>query len=399
LLVINIVVNNPLSRTQVMKEKRKIETPYEKELKKAQWRELMNAQIKDEMKNNPKVLKFYDKYESSSVDSFIEDYANKKVRIIEWGPKYIEWEEKEQLQWLEQAFEGIKEIQQKKLFDIQCLWRANKIQLKDILILWDFKDWERDILNCPFIPAVTQDEVDLYIQYLQSFNYERNAYWRWEQWQDYDEIKEAYHTDNANRNFPEWYDFYNSRKGTGVYLTFPDLKGDKEKHYYEILRKDYSENHPEEIKKQKELEKQIDRRPFLNYQYGDEIQWFVDTFEDEKTQEYSELGRGIRSLDDYDFEWADEKALLEDILEPLPVEAWHDWKEALHRTADNYRRAKIAEAMPLAFDKYNMYINSGIPFESDNHRSDEFNKTIREKMIDNIIRARVLNGEPPDLNY
>ena len=30
-----------------------------------------------------------------------------------------------------------------------------------------------------------------------------------EEWQDYDEIKEAYNTDNKTGNFPEWYDFYN----------------------------------------------------------------------------------------------------------------------------------------------------------------------------------------------
>ncbi len=376
----------------------KNQNPFSNELEKVQWREEMKAKYIAELKSSPTVQKLYSEYTPTSVDSFVNSYAHDKVDWIEYGPIHVEQEEIEQLQWVEKAFECLKEIQQKKLFDLQCQWRANKIQLKGVEICQDLIHWEDNILNCPYLSHITEEELDLYLKYMQSNNYQETHIWSFERWQDYDEIKEAYHTDNENRNFPEWYDFYNSRMGTGVYLSFPDIQGEKELFYIRLYGHEYR-------KQQKELEaiKQAapitEKRPYINISNKELTQWFVDTFEDHQTREYAELIMDEYSNIDDNHQWNIFMVTIEKITEPIPVEACSDWEEALNRTVDNYKRIKTAEALPLAYDKYCMFINSGIAFECKQSDFEEDLQHTRKYIINEIIQGRILNGEPPDLNY
>ena len=108
------------------------------------------------------VKKLKEKYNDQSVENFVEQFSRDKVRILEWGPIYREWENKAHLQWIEEAFDKLKEIQQKKLFDLQCMWHSNKIELDGILICDDLKEWQRDKLNCPFLPPITLEEMEFF---------------------------------------------------------------------------------------------------------------------------------------------------------------------------------------------------------------------------------------------
>ena len=136
-------------------------SPYAKNIDKALWREQAYADIVNELNNNPEIQQLKEKYSHSSVDSFVRFYATDKVRILEWGQFNDQWDEDNNIQWVELANEGLSQIQQKKLFDLQCLWRAGNIDLEGVLISNDFSRWERDVMNCPFIPPITPQEVDL----------------------------------------------------------------------------------------------------------------------------------------------------------------------------------------------------------------------------------------------
>ena len=375
-------------------------SPYNKDIDKALWREQTYSDIVNELNNNPEIQQLKEKYSHSSVDSFLKYYASEKVSILEWGQRYEQWDENNDIQWVELANEGLSQIQQKKLFDLQCLWRAGNIELEGVLISNDFSRWERDVMNCPFIPPITRQEVDLYILYLQSNNYEDSANLGTDRWQDYDEITEAYQTDNANRNFPEWYDFYNGRMGTGVYMSFPDVRGPLEDFYLHLSHELDSLRQLAESKKPEPVQT-TNRLPLLSAYDPEHLKWFVNTFEDKLTQEYASLCNAFRDLDDYDFDWTFDKELLASTADPIPVLPWHSWKEALHRSADWYRRMKIAEAMPLAYQSYCIRRDAGIPFENEYYDAsfEDFMKDARQKTIDRIIEGRVLNGEPPDLNF
>lgn len=381
-------------------EKNDNKTPYSEKIEKANWREKMYAEIAEELKNNPRVEQLKEKYSLSSVDNFIRNYASEKVDILEWGPSYIQWHEQEDLEWVEKAMECLEEIQQKKLFDMQCMWRAGKIDLEGVLICHDFSMLEKDVMNCKLIPSITLDEIDLYIQYLQSNNWEEPRY-SIDHPQDYEGIKEAYNSDGEYQKFPEWYDFYNGRKGTGVYMLFPDYRGEMEEFYSKLYREANKEKINKEREQQKHTQHKVDTRPYIHTYTPGVLRWFVETFEDKQTLEFAELANGFREFGDFDFEWTFDKDLLSKTEVPVPVEAWHDWKEALHRSAEWYRRMKIAEAMPLAYDEYCMRQETGIPFEkSDRDRDFEaWIEKYRKDEIEKIIQGRILNGEPPDLNY
>ena len=218
-----------------MENNEQAQSPYDDELKKAQWREEMKVKCKSDLENNPNLIKLYEEYKPESIASFIDHYVQEKLFVLEHGADYVEWEENAQLEWVDKAFDCLKEIQQKKLFDLQCHWRAEKIQLPGIEICFDLKLWERNIINCPLIPPVSTDELDLYEKYLLSDNFQVIGFYLWEFWQDYDTIIEAVNSDEADGSFPEWYDFYNQNKGTGVYLLFPDIRGEKEKFYADLV--------------------------------------------------------------------------------------------------------------------------------------------------------------------
>lgn len=286
----------------------------QEEKEKAIWRQQKHLEFKKELKSNEKFMKFLEKTYPFARQGFIDEYARDKVRWLEWGKFHIEWLEREDLQWLNDATDRLEEIQQKKLFDIQCLWRAEKTELPEIKTTFDFKYWEDNILNCPFISPITESEVDMYIQYLQSENFE-NTQGFLDRWQDYEEIKQAYNDGNANRNFPDWYDFYNGRTGLPVYLLLPDIRGEKEEFYLSLWRE---ENEKKAKEKQKVKEQtpappdpDADRRPHLDYHKKGWLTWFVNTFEDKETQEHFKRYGGERPYGDYDDSLEDDLRTLE----------------------------------------------------------------------------------------
>ena len=376
----------------------------EKEAERARWRIEKHLELKKELQQNQQLKDFLADAYPNTIDDFIDQYAKKKLDLLEWGPKYKEWLEKDDLVWLEDATQRLGEILQKKLFDAQCLWRAEKMEIKQLKLTCDFNYWEDNIFRCPFIEPITQSDIDIYMQYLQSSNFENQQGWL-DRWQDYKSIKAAEQTGNANRNFPDWYDFHNGRTGLGVYLLLPDVRGDKEEFYLNLWR-------IETMKKGKQLQKQweqekkqqlenpdmpiapeADRRPFLNYSKKGWLTWFVNTYEDKQTQEIVRRYGGERAFDDYDEYIEDDLDMLGKADKPVAVQGWFDWKEAIHKAADNYRKEKIMEALPSAFEQYRMKVDMGIPFEEKKPLlpDDWYNQA--------ILRGRELNGDPFDFNF
>jgi hypothetical protein len=362
------------------------------------WRETTRAAIISELKNNKTFLEFLEKGSPHSREGFFEEYARKKVIWLEYGPKYVEWNQRDDLKWIENATGRLKEIQQKKLFDAQCLWRAEQLQLKEVTLTIDFDYWEDNIFNCPFIEPVSQDDVEMYIQYLQSSNFEDQQGW-FDRWQDYDEIKEAYNSENANRNFPDWYDFHNGRTGLSVYLLLPDVRGPKEEFYMSLWRSEYWHT----VKTEKEIMEQVaevipvettKQNPWLDYHKKGWMTWFVNTFEDKETQEVFRRFGGEINISEFDDSLDSDLELLACADKKIPIEGWFDWKEAVHKAAEKYRTEKIIEAMPIAYQQYRINIDMGLGFDIIKKDHDHF-----EWYSQNILRGRELNGEPRDFNF
>lgn len=366
----------------------------EEEKEKAIWRQQKHLEFKQELRQNEKFMKFLQRGYPSYRENFIDDYASEKVRWVEWGPKHIEWMEQEDLQWLNDANRRLKEIQQKKLFDQQCLWRAEKTELPQIRVTRDFGYWEDNIMNCPFIEPVTKEEVELYSQYLQSENIQLEVGFL-ERWQDYVEIKQAYNSDNASRNFPDWYDFHNSRTGLSAYLILPDVRGEKERFYLSLFRKE------KEVERKKAQQtsptsarERIETLPSLDRYRKNYLTWFVKTFEDKKTQQHFERCGGENAYDHFDEFLDRDLELLGRADSIVPIKGWFDWREAIHKAAHQYRCEKIAEALPHVYEQYQMSVDLELAFEEPEpiFKLDDWYHNA-------ILRGRELNGEPKDFNF
>jgi hypothetical protein len=365
---------------------------YRKEKEEAERQQSEYETILEAMRNNEQLQEELKEYHEPSAEEFMKDYARNKVQVLKNGPGLRLWLEKCDLEWLNAAMEGLEQIQQKKLFDLQCLWRAEKIDLPGVDVCAQFSYWQHHIFNCPFLDAVTGDEVELYKQYLESNNYERKLGFM-EQWQDYEEIKESYNSENANRNVPEWYDFNNGRTGKSVYLSLPDIRGEKEAFYWSIWRKEFHARVAE-----KELQSPspvFDKRRYL-VGNDDNIKWFAETFDTAETRKHM---KNFKSLSVRNEQYKDAGEIANDLsvnAEVWPIQGWYNWYEGLQKCLHSYKVKKTADALPAAFDQYCIQIDLQIAFSDDDAERGQENLDMNRKCI---LRGRFLNGEPEDFNF
>lgn len=350
---------------------------------------------KKELQSEERFKNYFSGFNPVSVEQFISSYASQKSLWHRFGDFYIEQNEAEELQWIEAAVEHLAMIQQKKLFDAQCLWRAEKVTFPEVQICFDFQVWERDVLSCPFIEPITEADIELYQQYLQQNNMDLETD-RWmESWQDYEQIKEAYNNEDSDFNFPEWYDFHNGRTGASSYLLLPDIRGEKENFYDDLSR---IEERPKIEAQQAEYDKTRDKRPHLRSVYdADFMTWFVSTFEDQDTQAYYKAYLQQSKNRDSSEQLMRDVELLSSAGELVPIEAHHDWREAIANAVARFRVKKIAEFLPAAYEQYALNQSMGILPSNEKARNDYGH--IRELWANRILRGRELQGEPRDFNF
>ncbi len=357
---------------------------------------ITQEQIEHELRTEPHFQAYFERFASYSVDSFIPFYAQRKKMWLDNGKWNVEQNEKAETQWIEAAAVHLKCILQKKLFDAQCLWRAEKETYEGVEICEDFLRWENDILRCPFLEPIAEHEVELYRQYLLS----NNAYvepdegrWFLHNWQDYEDLKEAYATDDANRNFPEWYDFHNGRTGAGVLMTLPDVRGPKEDFYLQLA---YDKQRAEHAEEWAEHERNSDQRPPLPYD-EEHLKYFVTTFEDAPTRRFYEAASHQNRHGEMDEQLMTAISCLLEADEMIPMEGHYDFREAILNTEQLYRLRMIAEHLPIAYEEYLLNHNLGLApvpkdiVETMTNRANRFRA--------DILQGRRLAGEPEDLNF
>ncbi len=358
-------------------------------------REKLISEIENDLKNNPRYKSFFDQYHPRSVNSFINDYKHNKMLWSMWGSLYESIEQKKILKYSGIAYNKLWEIQQKKLFNLQCQWRAENIELPGIQTSHDFLYWEQFIKQCTLIPPVTENEFDLYLEYILSDDFEIDDSYNYT-WQNYDDFKAEYNDTGDESSMPGWYEFYDSRMGTGTLLTLPDIRGDKENFYINLFFENDKIENP-----QKWAPKQDpDNRPQLVYYDNDVIEQFIETFEDIKIKD---AYRAMKNGDLNNFNYDDSLIEAIDILKQdkdTELTLAGNWRDSILQTARNYEKQKVYQAFPIAYNNYLKRINMGIGF---NHElSDDsilhINQIVKNYK-DKILKGRLLNNEPEDFNF
>jgi len=361
----------------------------------------LEQQFQDEIANSDAAKEYFKEFSENSVSSFISSFARQKISLAqsyEYYERLYNEIETLELGFQNKAEEMLELILQKKLFNMQLLWRAGKLNIKGIDIAYDFQFWESNIGSCPFVAPIEEHEVEILKDFLlHSNDYDEMLEHSYTSWQDYDTIMEK-DKNGLPDDMPAWYDFYDMRMGTSALLILPNHKGDKEDYYLECNGKAMREENPPATSAIP-----IDPRPYLSG-YGEELIRFANTCE--KDAHFVELFKYYDYANKKEDRFSeDDVTLAIDTLSnadrPIHLPGHLLWDAAIIEAANKYKATKIAEALDSAYEEYLLRRDLGISgnqtiaeIRANNHR-DAICKHYRKA----ILNGRKFCGEPEDFNY
>ena len=364
----------------------------------------IQEEIEKDLRENPKYNVFFEKYHPNSKDLFIDSYKWKKSDWLKYEDIYLNSEEEAVFKYKVVAEECLWQIQQKKLFDLQCQWRAENIVVKEIRFTGDFMKWERNIRNCSFIEPISEDEVELYKEYILSDDFERFYFESDIDWQNYYEIKRNFHSEDnydefSDGHYPEWYQYYDSRYGTSQFLNLPDIRGEKENSYstaYHLNKGIELENEKKKKIADGTYKEQIyDKRSYAGA-YGEVLEEFVMNFENEKIQRLYRADLAMPMEIEDDEELYRSLTTLIEAKEKIEMNFAEDWRSAIINTARQYENSKIYECFDNVYNDYLQRKQLGISYDYTEDKSLE-RMYVHSKNI--ILAGRKIKGEPEDFNF
>lgn len=364
--------------------------------------EILRQQTEEELRLNPTYHLFFVNYNERSVDAFIRNYARKKAAYIVKGPSYIRIQEQKELKYKVLAEEALWAIQQKKLFNLQCQWRAEQVRLKGIEHCSQFQLLSTNIQHCPYITPLSRAEVNLFIEFLQS-GHVGELFWL-DNWQDYETFKADYlsqqkeqdHEPLADR-IPSWYSFYDMHMGTAVLMGLPDTRGEKEYRYRSAFRK----RSVQQFREGNIINNADDYRPFLNAYDTDIIEHFIREFEDSKMLRYFKAVESFNSKFEEASQVEDAIEILKDAEGPVPMNGCEDWREGLVLAANRYELEQVAHMLPVVFQEYQFRVDNCINYEQSetNKKKADYAFEMCERAKTQILNGRKLLKEKPDMNF
>lgn len=355
--------------------KKEVEHKIDEKKKKKQWRH--------DLENNPDVREYLSQFNHFGVSRFFDEYIQHKYLAYKHKKLYADLLESKRTEYIDTATEHLKVLLQKKMFDMQCLWRANQLTIDGIEIAQDFIMWEHKILDCPFL-EIDEDDIELYQEFLRSGKPELFEFLI-DGWQDYDSYKQT--DDGSENDLPLWYEFHNLKTGNGVLSQLQDIKGEKEKFYRSLAFN--SEQRPEVPPYEPDF------RPYIDDKEEEVRRKVAKIIEDTESQKYIENYHKFKKISDRNLD--DVWFSLNEIEEPVPVESHEDFREALEIAYKKYWFGKIAEHLPIAYNQY--LFSRKMNLAASKGKYDHFYVSIREDVANHILKGRELNGEPRDFNY
>ena len=403
-----------------------------------------------ELRTNPDYQPYFAGYTSASVAAFITAYAQRKARYVLHGPTYAQWSERHAAELHTEAYQRLWDIQQKKLFDLQCRWRAKEIDLPGVNIYQQFDEWENHPERCEFLPPIEPDEVELYRAYLLSPECldaaDHYSDWRPDNWQNYADAHltkepdfdpdDFYRDDEASMNnyhpgYLPWYRYHDRHHGTDM-LALPDLRGERQKHYATVyLKATHARQAAEKasaagaVPAAEALPAVIaalvadpdapvpnpaagrDRRTMWGHCDWDELfDEIVEAFD--PTPRLQQLKQAMDAGLDHRDNDNDEVSKAFDVLmeagELVPLEAGaDDWREALVMAATDLRKRWLAEALDTVYEQYRQRLALGLrptpPAEHEGLSRKDYEKHVLRVQRDWVLGGRALCGEPQDFNY
>ncbi len=358
---------------------------------------LLTVEYLKDINENPKYKEFFNQYNQASIERFKEYFAGEKASLVVNSKYYIDHVENAESRFSFLAWEKLWEIQQRKLFDMQCLWRAKQIDIPEIKITNDFNYWSHKIEECLFLSPITSGEVERYVHFLENSSYDGIFNFDHTDWQEYDDFKQHYFDSESEyvQEPPAWYEYYEAVTGLSSLYHLPNVRGEKEEKYIKIARD--QRNAKEKEKNRNKPITPTDNKPDFYYYQEEELSKFINKFEEYKIQYARECREKWYDVyDDKDLEEAIETLKLAD--KPIHLDGKMEWHESIIAASNNYIKQKIIERFPVVYKSYLFRIQNGLAFEKErgwregiDHVGDYFKEL--------VLEGRELLGEPRDFNY
>ena len=351
-----------------------------------------------ELMNDEHLKKYTENFQSHSpidFESFVFQIVEQKCHLVNCQNLFISRKDyTPDIRYRKEAERAIEWIQQKKLFNIQCLWRSNQFEHPLLRCTYDFHFWENHIHDCPFLEPVSEQEIKTMQMYLRSPNSEPLQFHHFLlSFQDYEELLETEGDEEHYINMPDWYEFYDGYRGTGSLLKLPDLRGQQEVSLRAVL---LAENKRKEKENPPPIQNtNIDTRPF--FWVHDEVTNYFKLFEvDNFFKELHTLSKeeSKKFQEEEDSELDEALEILKEVKEPVYIVGGKEWKEAIKETALRYINKMVADDLDVLYEVDALFEELDI----DTVKEDLTKEALEHSnhMVKWLKEAAIIAGEEPN---
>lgn len=316
-------------------------------------------------------------------------YAEQKASYLVNGPGWLEQEQFRAGWPRQQAYRRLWEIQQKKLFNLQCQWRAGQLELPGVVDGREFEQWGKAIEQCPVLDAVDEDDLALYLRYLASDDCQdlhadalRTTDWQaYESFRHWHLLEEAGsgspghdmlrpdlpealidslgHLFNMFYRYPDWYAFYDLYRGTGQLLRLPQVRFDDHP----------APDDPEPAEAPAPPSPAPDAAPapadepdqkYLSAYDLPLTETLLRQFEPPELLHYMRVMEHRPEKDEWTQAAESTYGLLSEIAQPVPLAAGPDWRLALPDAYLAHQRRVVGEALREVYAEYCLREQVGI---------------------------------------
>ncbi len=337
-----------------------------------------------ELESNPTVQEWLSQFEHGNKDAFIEEYAELK-HSLEKNPPRSETEDSYKTKHIDVAKEAIEAILSKKIFDMYLLWSAKQINIEGVDISMDIERWFHFPRNCPFVPNITDEEIELMKKFLLSDNYEEYKLSSFKQL-DFDDVRKQLKDKTYDT---EWLRFYNEHISNPVSTDLPDLIGKKEKYYLDYNTDSSNEKNTDKKEEYKPT-KYIDM-----YERFDLIEKLaralsLDEFSD-YVRDKTYFAKGKNPVDS-DYAWY---YLNTHYYETAPLMAHENWAKSLKLSYEKLAARLAAKSLKAEVEAYHFKKECNIVEKNKFDPFDRITEMYREKIL--YVREKL--GEPKNFDY
>lgn len=357
---------------------------------------------KEEVLADPRLRPLLEPYQPLHHNLFLESYARVLQDLHLNGETYEGNLEYLLHQHDKQAYRYMWIIQHQKLFDLECQWRAELVDVPQARLTADFEDWHDYIEECPVLTPISPDELALLDTYLSQITSSQDlhagnpssTFWLNRRYPD------RFEEDEDDESLAEWTEFWDLHRGTSYLRELPDLRGDREHRYLEAIRDENRRQNPY-------TPPPVDPRPHIptwGDDFDDLVRELLRRFEPPAKLRQFETKLQLEAYDA-----SEDRLDLPLALERLqnagpvlvPIEAHADWRQAIIQAGHRHYLNQMRAALPRVYEDYCQRETLGIkhaPAVEKRYRYQKRGSNFKS-LAKQIREGRRLLGEPDDLDF